>query len=165
MREQYRTEGPGLAPVTIVYKRSGQHQRLAFGSDAHHTLAVKGTPSALPILAGHCKVAAANDGGIGRGLASAFDFLAVARIELDLAEAAVSLDEFHADDAATSVAKETAHDGGFGCVAEEVGGHGKKGMRGSRLVEAIMPMDGAPVKPLNHQSCLSFRRKALDEEL
>jgi len=156
---------PQLAPATTVYKRSGQHQRFALGSDAHHTLTVKGAPSALPILAGHCKVAAANNGSIGRGLASAFDFLAVARIELDLAEAAVSLDEFHADDAAASVAKEAAHDGGFGCVTEEEGGHGKKGMRGSRLVEAIMPMDGAPVKPLSHQRCLSFGCKALDEEL
>lgn len=137
-----------------MINKSGQDQRFAFGFDAHHTLTVEGAPGTLAFLAGHAEVAATHDGSFCGRLASALDFLAVAGVELDFAEAAVSLDKFHADDAAASVAKKAAHDGGFGCVADEEGGHGKEGMRGSRLVETIMPMDGAPVKPLSHQRCL-----------
>jgi hypothetical protein len=46
-------------------------------------------------------------------VASALDFLGVARVELERARRAVSLEELHADDAGASVTNELADDGGF----------------------------------------------------
>ena len=120
----------------------------AVGFDAHHTLAIKGAPSALSFLAGNGKVTATDDGRIGGGLASTFDLGGVTGIELQLTDGAISLAELHRNDGATSVEDELADDLGLG-LREQNSCHGKK-----RKWEAlaplltIVPMERAPCKPL-----------------
>ena len=59
------------------------------------------------------EVATADDAGLLQGMASAFDLAGVARVELDRAWSAVSLEKLHADDRRASVENELANDGGF----------------------------------------------------
>jgi len=87
------------------------------GFDANHTIAIKRAPGAFAVFLGHAKIPAADDGGILCGMASAFDFAGVARVELKGAEGAVSFDEAHGDDAAASREDELAD--GFGFVHGE----------------------------------------------
>ena len=51
-------------------------------------------------------------------MASAFDFLRVAGVELKLAHGAIGLDEFDADDGAASIEDEALDDVGFGLGLE-----------------------------------------------
>ena len=95
---------------------------LTISLDADHTLGVEGAPCSIALL---ClpEIAAAHNSGLRSGLASPFDFLAIAGVELDGTEAAVKLDELHADDAAASVGDEFFNKGGLV--------HGKKQRRAS----------------------------------
>lgn len=88
------------------------------GLNLDHALAIKRTPCALAFFTSHCKVAAADDAGLLQGVASAFNFLRVAGVELQLADAAIGLDEFNADDAAACVADEALDNVGFGLGLE-----------------------------------------------
>lgn len=99
---------------------------LTIGLDADHTLSVEGAPCSIALL---ClpEITAADDVGLRSGRASPFDFLAIAGVELDGTEAAVKLDELHADDAAASVGDEFLDEGGLV--------HGKKQRRASLPVE------------------------------
>ena len=85
---------------------------LTIGLNADHTLGVKGAPCSIALL---ClpEITAADDSGFRSGLASPFDFLAIAGVELDGTKAAVKLDELHADDAAASVDDEFLDEGGL----------------------------------------------------
>ena len=83
------------------------------GFDASHALTVKGAPSALAFVASNGEVAAADDAGLFQRVASALDFLGVARVELERARRAVSLEELHADDAGASITNELANFGGL----------------------------------------------------
>ena len=91
------------------------------GFDANHAVAIKRAPGAFAVFLGHAKVPAADDGGVFGGVASALDFAGVARVELESAEGAVSLDEAHRDDRGAGAKNERAD--GFGFV------HGKRGGR------------------------------------
>lgn len=51
-------------------------------------------------------------------MASAFDFLRVAGVELQLTDSAIGLDKFNADDAAASIEDEALDDVGFGLGLE-----------------------------------------------
>jgi hypothetical protein len=90
-----------------------ENEGTAFGFDASHTLTIKRTPGAFAFVTGNGEVAAANDAGLLQCVASAFDFASVARVELERAWSAVSLDELHADDAGASGANEFADLVGF----------------------------------------------------
>jgi len=83
------------------------------GRDLHHAVAIKGTPCALPFIASNAEIAAADDGRKLAGLASAFDFLGVARVEAKLTLRAISLDEGDGNDGRTSFVDELANEGGF----------------------------------------------------
>jgi hypothetical protein len=96
-----------------------EDERTAFGFDASHALTVKGAPSALAFVASNGEVAAADDAGLFQRVASALDFLRVARVELQGTERAVSFEELHADDAGASGENESFDLGGFV--------HGKEG--------------------------------------
>ena len=89
------------------------------GFDANHPVAIKRAPSAFAVFLCHAEVTAADDGWIFRGMASAFDFAGVARVELESTKGAVSLDEAHGDDRGAGAENERAD--GFGFV------HGKRG--------------------------------------
>ena len=65
--------------------------------DASHTLTVKGAPGALPFVAGNGEISATDDAGLLQRVASALDFLGVARVELQGTERAVDLNDFHAE--------------------------------------------------------------------
>lgn len=67
----------------------------------------------MAFVAGNGEIAAADDRGALERMARALDFLRVARVELQLAHGAVSLDELHADDAAASIEDELLDQGGF----------------------------------------------------
>lgn len=90
----------------------------AMGLNLDHTLAIKRTPCTFAFLTSNCKVAAADDAGLLQGVASAFDFLRVTGVELQLADGAIGLDKFNADDAAASIENEALDDVGFGLGLE-----------------------------------------------
>ena len=101
------------SPLAISVAYGSEHYGLAVGRDLGHALAIKTTPGALAFVAGNGEVATADDGKLGTGLASTFDFLAVARVEAKRADAAVLLDELYAHDGGASVEDELADEGGF----------------------------------------------------
>ena len=105
--------------------RMSEENVLTIGLNADDALSVEGAPCSIALL-GLPEITAANDVGLRSGLASPLDFLAIARVELDGAKAAVKLDELHADDAAASVGDEFLDEGGLV--------HGKKQRRASRPV-------------------------------
>ena len=90
-----------------------EYEGTAFGFDASHTLAIKRTPGAFAFVAGNGEVAAADDTGLLQGVASAFHFLRVTRIELQGTGLAIGLDEWHTDNAGASFEDELANLGGF----------------------------------------------------
>lgn len=92
--------------------------------DAHHSLTVKGAPSAFPLSASNGEVPAANDTGRLESVASALDLLGVTRIKLQLAQGAIRLAELDRDDAAASALNETLNEGSL--VGSDEGAHGKK---------------------------------------
>jgi hypothetical protein len=83
-----------------------------------HAPAIKRTPGTFAFLTCHCKITAADDAGFLQGVASAFDFLRVTGVELQLADGAIGLDKFNADDAAASIEDEALDDVGFGLGLE-----------------------------------------------
>jgi hypothetical protein len=86
---------------------------LTVALDADHALTIKGTPSTFACSASDAEVAAPDDTGLFHCSASAFDFLAVAGVELEATNGAISLDELHANDAAASVVNELTDEKGF----------------------------------------------------
>ena len=84
------------------------------GLNLDHALAIKRAPCAFTFLTCHCKITAADDVGLLQGVASAFDFLRIARVELQAAEAAIKLGELNGNDAGLSVVDEALNDVGFG---------------------------------------------------
>ncbi len=84
----------------------------------------------MSFLAGNGEVTATDDGGIGGGLAGAFDLGGVAGIELQFTEGAVSLAEFNRNDGGASVKDELTDNLGFG-LGKQDAGHGKKEVRSS----------------------------------
>ena len=105
--------GQRSSPLAISAAYGSEHYSLAVGRDFGHALAIKATPGALAFVASNGKVTAADDGGLGAGFASAFDFLAVARIEAERADRAILLDELYANDGGASIEDELADEGGF----------------------------------------------------
>lgn len=105
--------GQWSSPLAISAAYRLKANCLAIGRDLGHALAIKAAPSTLAFVAGDGKVTAANNGGLGAGLASAFDLLAVARVEAKRADGAVLLDKFHAHDGGASIEDELADEGGF----------------------------------------------------
>ena len=99
---------------------------LTISLDADDTLGVKGSPCSIALLC-LAEIPAANDIGLCSGLASPFDFLAVARVELDGTKAAVKLDELHGNDRGASVGDEFLDEGSLV--------HGKKQRGASRPVK------------------------------
>ena len=67
----------------------------------------------MPFVASNAEVTAADDGRELARLASAFDLLGVARVEAELAEGTVLLDEADGDDAGASFVDELTDEGGF----------------------------------------------------
>jgi hypothetical protein len=113
-------------------------QNDAFCPDAHHSLTVKGAPSAFPLSASNGEVPAADNTGRFESVASALYFSGVTRVELQLAKAAICLTELDRDDAAASDLNETLDEGSL-VGSDESAGHGKKKRRrGSRLVEGTI---------------------------
>ncbi len=100
-----------LLAISAAY--GSEDYSLAIGRDLSHALAIKAAPSALTFVAGDGEIAAADDGGLGAGLASSFDLLTVARVEAKRADGAVLLDKAHANDGGASVEDELADEGGF----------------------------------------------------
>ena len=95
------------------------------GLNLDHALAIKRTPCAFAFVTSNGKITAADDAGLCRRLASALDFLRVAGVELQAAEAAIKLGEFDADDGAASIEDEALDDVGFGLGLE----HGSMGSK------------------------------------
>lgn len=98
---------------------------LTIGLDADDTLGVKGAPCSIALLC-LAEIPAANDIGLCSRRAGSLDFLAIARVELDGAKAAVKLDELHGNNRGASVGDEFLDEGGLV--------HGKKQRRASRPV-------------------------------
>ena len=111
-------------PVAIMRCMSEENV-LTIGLNADDTLSVEGAPCSIALLC-LAEVPAAHDIGLCSGLASPFDFLAIAGVELDGTKAAVKLDKLYADDAAASVGDEFLDEGSLV--------HGKKQRRASRPV-------------------------------
>ncbi len=107
--ETERASSPFAISATYRLKAN----RLTIGRDLSHALAIKTAPGALAFVASDGEVAAADDRGLGAGLASAFDLLAVARVEAKRADGAVLLDKLHAHDGGASAINELADEGGF----------------------------------------------------
>ena len=104
--------------------------------DAYYALAVKGAPGALPILTSNGEITAADNARSFESVASAFDLLGVAGVELQGADGAVNLAELYRDDAAASVLNKPLDEGSL--VGSDEGAHGRKKKRGSRLVEGTI---------------------------
>jgi len=104
--------------------------------DAYHPLAVEGTPGTLALLASNGEITAAHDARRLESVASAFDLLGVAGVELQGADGPVELSELYRDDAAASVLNEPLDEGSL--VGSDEGAHGRKKKRGSRLVEGTI---------------------------
>ncbi len=85
---------------------------LTIGLDADHTLSIKRAPCCIACFC-LAEITAANDGSLRSRRASSFDFLPVARIELDGTKAAVKLDKSNGDDRGASVGKELLDEGSF----------------------------------------------------
>ena len=105
------------------FNKASQSQHSPIGPDYHHALAIKRTPGTLAFLASNAEVPAAHDAGRLEGMASAFHLLTVARVELKLTEAAISLDELHGNDAPPSIFDELLDNSGLARNAER-NGHG-----------------------------------------
>ena len=105
--------GQWSSPLAISAAYGSEDDGLAVGSDLGHAFAIKATPGTLAFVAGNRKVAAADDRRLVAGLAGAFDFLAIARVEAKRADGTVLLDKFHAHDGRASVEDELADEGGF----------------------------------------------------
>ena len=67
------------------------------------------------------EITTADDCRISQFIASAFNFLRVARVKLQRALFSIGLDEFNGDDAAASIANKTFDESGFIHGDEDVG--------------------------------------------
>ena len=90
----------------------------------------------MTFLASDGEVTAADNARRFESVASAFDLLGVAGVELQGADGAVNLAELYRDDAAASVLDEPLDEGSL--VGSDEGAHGRKKKRGSRLVEGTI---------------------------
>ena len=90
-----------------------ERESLTVSFNADHALAIKGTPGAFACSASNAEIAATNDAGLLDNSASALDFLAVARVELQATNGAVSFDELHAHNAGARFVNEFLDEGGF----------------------------------------------------
>ena len=81
-------------------------QNDAFCFDAYHALTVEGAPGAFPLSASNGEVTAANDTGRLESVASALDLLGVTRVELQLAQGAISLAKLYGDNGRAGVKDE-----------------------------------------------------------
>ena len=90
----------------------------------------------MTFLASNGEVTAADNARSFESVASAFDLLGVAGVELQGADGAVNLAELYRDDAAASVLNEPLDEGSL--VGSDEGAHGRKKKRGSRLVEGTI---------------------------
>ena len=97
----------------------------AVSFDAYDPLAVEGTPCTLTILASNGEVTAAHNVRRLESVASAFDFLGVAGVELQGADSAVSLAELHRNDGGASILNETLDEGSL-VGSDKRAAHGKK---------------------------------------
>jgi hypothetical protein len=97
----------------------------ALGFDAHDPFTVERAPGTLTFFTSNGEVTAADNARSLKSMTRAFDFLGVARVELQLAKAAISLAELHRDDAAASALDETLDKGSLVGSSED-GCHGKK---------------------------------------
>jgi hypothetical protein len=92
--------------------------------DAYHALAVEGTPGTLTFLASNGEITAAHNARRFESVASAFDLLGVAGVELQGADGPVELSELYRYDAAASALNEIFDKGSL--VGSDEGAHGKK---------------------------------------
>lgn len=95
----------------------------------------------MAFVAGNGEIAAADDRGVLERMARALDFLRVARVELQLAHGAVSLDELHADDAGASLENELLDQRGFVHGKKVDGGLAPCDHYGAALGGACKPPD------------------------
>ena len=96
----------------------------ALSLDAHHPFTIERAPSALPILTSNGEVTAAHNARNLESVASAFNLLGVAGVELQGANGAINLTELHRNDAAASVLNKALDEGSL--VGSDEGAHGKK---------------------------------------
>ena len=96
----------------------------AFGLDAHHPLAVEGTPCTFALGACNGEITATNDRGVLGGSASAFHLPGVPRIELQGTNGPVELLELYRDNAAASILNEALDKSSL--VGSDEGAHGEK---------------------------------------
>ena len=127
--------------LTIKVWHDSEGNVLTISLDADHALSVEGAPCSIACF---ClpEITAAHNIGFCSGKASPFDFLAIAGVELDGTEAAVKLDELHADDAAASVGDEFFNKGGLV--------HGFERVVGSRPGLPMMTDNGPLGKAVYH---------------
>ena len=92
--------------------------------DAYHPLAVEGTPGTLALLASNGEITAAHDARRFESVASAFNLLGVAGVELQGADGPVELSELYRDNAAASVLNEPLDEGSL--VGSDEGAHGRR---------------------------------------
>ena len=103
--------------------------------DAHHTLAVEGTPGALTILASNGEITTAHNAGRLESVASALHLLGVPGIEPQGTDGAIQLSEFHRNDAAASIEDEALDKGSLVGSDESAAHGGKKGEAFASLQE------------------------------
>ena len=90
----------------------------------------------MALLASNGEITAAHDARRFESVASAFDLLGVAGVELQGADGAVNLAELYRDNAAASALNEILDKSSL--VGSDEGAHGRKKKRGSRLVEGTI---------------------------
>ena len=128
-------------PKPAAMMRMSEENVLTVGLDADHTLSVEGAPCSIALLC-LAEITAAHNGGFRSGLASPFDFLAIAGVELDGTKAAVKLDELHGNDRGASVGDEFLDEGGLV--------HGFERVVGSRPGLPMMTDNGLLGKAVYH---------------
>jgi hypothetical protein len=103
------------------------HAWLSFAKEAHgsenegltvclnacHALTIKRTPGTFAVFTSNGEITTTHNVGLLYCRASALDFLGVPGIELKLANGTISLDEFHRDNAVTSIENKLFNAGGF----------------------------------------------------
>ena len=99
-------------PKPVAMMRMSEENVLTIGLNADHTLSIERAPCSIACFC-LAEITAAHNVGLRSGLASPFDFLAIARVELDGTKAAVKLDELHGNNRGASVGDEFFDKGGL----------------------------------------------------
>jgi hypothetical protein len=84
-------------------KHCSERNGLAVCFNTDHALAIKGAPGTFTYATSNGEIATTDNRRLFNGSASAFDFLAVAGIELKATNGTISLNELHADNAGASI--------------------------------------------------------------